>query len=134
MEGFADRNLDWMPEVVVVGNICRRDHVEVLAAQQRGIRLTSFPAIVEELLFPTSCHLSSAVRTERLPLRRWPLPDATQRRARKFSYMIGGVPLNMGHNAAVGKGPHIVLEGDEYDCALVQKQATPFTTGPKSPS
>jgi UDP-N-acetylmuramate: L-alanyl-gamma-D-glutamyl-meso-diaminopimelate ligase len=122
VEGFADRNLDWMPEVVVVGNICRRDHVEVLAAQQRGIRLTSFPAIVEELLLPDKLPLvvcGTHGKTTTSSLAAWTLLNA----GREPSYMIGGVPLNMGHNAAVGKGPHIVLEGDEYDCAFFDKKS-----------
>ena len=32
MDGFRAENLDWGPERVVVGNACRKDHVEVLAA------------------------------------------------------------------------------------------------------
>src|SRR5262245_11254082 len=48
-EGFGPANLDWGPERVVVGNVCRRDHVEVLAAQQRRIPLTSFPALLSDL-------------------------------------------------------------------------------------
>ena len=49
MTGFRPENLDWGPERVVVGNVCRRDHVEVLAAQGRGIPLVSFPALLSEL-------------------------------------------------------------------------------------
>ena len=48
-EGFHPENLDWGPECVVVGNVCRKDHVEVLAAQARGVRLTSFPAIHDSI-------------------------------------------------------------------------------------
>lgn len=122
MEGFADKNLDWQPDVVVVGNICRRDHVEVLAAQARGIRLTSFPAIIEELLLPGKLPLvvcGTHGKTTTTSLAAWTLLNA----GRDPSYMIGGVPLNMGHNAAVGSGPHIVLEGDEYDCAFFDKKS-----------
>ncbi len=122
MEGFGDRNLEWQPDVVVVGNICRRDHVEVLAAQQRGIRLTSFPAIVEELLLPGKTPLvvcGTHGKTTTSSLASWTLLNA----GRDPSYMIGGVPLNMGHNAAIGKGPHFVLEGDEYDCAFFDKKS-----------
>jgi UDP-N-acetylmuramate: L-alanyl-gamma-D-glutamyl-meso-diaminopimelate ligase len=43
MTGYAADNLAWAPDRVVVGNVCRRDHVEVLAAQERGIPLVSFP-------------------------------------------------------------------------------------------
>src|SRR5262249_62327292 len=48
-EGFRAENLDWGPDKVVVGNVNRRDHVEVVAAQERGLELTSFPAVLEEL-------------------------------------------------------------------------------------
>src|SRR6185295_7157206 len=49
MDGFGAANLAWGPEKVVVGNACRKDQVEVLAAQQAGLPLTSFPAVLEEL-------------------------------------------------------------------------------------
>src|SRR5262245_66167818 len=57
MDGFAAANLEWGPDQVVVGNACRKDHVEVLAAQQAGLPLTSFPAALEELFL-----------TDRVPL------------------------------------------------------------------
>jgi UDP-N-acetylmuramate: L-alanyl-gamma-D-glutamyl-meso-diaminopimelate ligase len=37
------------PDAVVVGNVCRKDHVEVLAAQERGIPLESFPSLFSKL-------------------------------------------------------------------------------------
>src|SRR5262249_14751036 len=46
--GFRPENLDWKPDQVVVGNVCRKDHVEVVAAGERGLPLTSFPAVLEE--------------------------------------------------------------------------------------
>jgi UDP-N-acetylmuramate: L-alanyl-gamma-D-glutamyl-meso-diaminopimelate ligase len=36
--------------------------------------------------------------------------------------MVGGVPINMGHGAALGSGP-FVLEGDEYDTAFFDKKS-----------
>src|SRR6185503_20764178 len=40
MMPYAPENLDWGPELVVVGNVHGKDHVEVKAAQDRGIKLT----------------------------------------------------------------------------------------------
>ena len=34
--GFRAENLDWGPDKVVVGNACRRDHVEVEHALRQG--------------------------------------------------------------------------------------------------
>src|SRR4030095_16742802 len=48
-DGFRAENLDWQPDVVVVGNVNTKDHVEVRGATERGLKLTSFPALLEEL-------------------------------------------------------------------------------------
>src|SRR5690242_11929422 len=52
-DGFRAENLDWGPDAVVVGNVCRKDHVEVLAASARNLKLTSFPAVLEEQFLTT---------------------------------------------------------------------------------
>lgn len=121
-EGFAGKNLDWGPELVVVGNVCRRDHVEVLAAQERGARLTSFPGVLEELLLPGKrCLVVAGThgKTTTSALASWTLVAAK----RDPSYLIGGVPLNMSYGAALGRGPDFVLEGDEYDTAFFDKKS-----------
>ena len=43
---FNPDNLNWKPELVVVGNVCRKDHKEVLAAKEKKIKLTSFPRLL----------------------------------------------------------------------------------------
>ena len=50
MTPYAPDNLAWGPELVVVGNVHGKDHVEVKAAQARAIPLTSFPAVLGERL------------------------------------------------------------------------------------
>src|SRR5882672_9004463 len=50
MQPYGEANLAWQPEVVVVGNVHGKDHVEVKAAQARGIPLTSFPAVLGDRL------------------------------------------------------------------------------------
>ena len=120
-EGFGAENLDWAPEVVVVGNVCRRDHVEVVAAQAAGRRLASFPSIVEELLLPGRTTLvvtGTHGKTTTTSLSAWVLKHA----GRDPAFMVGGIPVNMGHGAALGKGP-FVLEGDEYDTAFFDKKS-----------
>ncbi len=121
MEGFGRKNLDWEPDVVVVGNVCRRDHVEVLAATERGLRLQSFPGILEELLLGDNNLVVTGThgKTTTTALLAWVLKQA----GRDPSYMIGGVPLNRElDSAALGKGP-FVLEGDEYDTAFFDKKS-----------
>jgi UDP-N-acetylmuramate: L-alanyl-gamma-D-glutamyl-meso-diaminopimelate ligase len=120
-EGFRPENLDWGPDVVVVGNVCRKDHPEVLAAQARGVRLASFPGILEELVLCGRTNLVVAGthgKTTTTALAAWVLLQAGW----DPSFLIGGVPLNMeeGRSYALGKGP-FVIEGDEYDTAFFDK-------------
>ena len=43
VEGWNARNLDTNPDLVVVGNVCRRDNPEAQEANTRGLRMVSMP-------------------------------------------------------------------------------------------
>ncbi|MBI4508462.1 MAG: GNAT family N-acetyltransferase [Deltaproteobacteria bacterium] len=119
-DGFRPENLDWGPERVVVGNVCRKDHVEVLEAQRRGLPLVSFPALLSEL-FLSSKHsvvvAGTHGKTTTSSLIAHVLADAGM----DPSFLIGGVPFNFGKGWRYGEGSHFVVEGDEYDSAFFDK-------------
>ncbi len=122
MEGFAAANLDWGPDRVVVGNVCRRDHVEVLAAQERGIPLVSFPALLSELFLETRRSVVIAGthgKTTTSSLLSFVLTEA----GRDPSFLIGGVPINFHQSWRLGAGREFVVEGDEYDTAFFDKKS-----------
>jgi UDP-N-acetylmuramate: L-alanyl-gamma-D-glutamyl-meso-diaminopimelate ligase len=122
MEGFSASNLDWKPDRVVVGNVCRKDHVEVLAAQQRGIPLNSFPALLAELFLETRRSLVVAGthgKTTCSSLLAHVLTSA----GRDPSFLIGGVPVNFRQSWRLGAGNDFVVEGDEYDTAFFDKKS-----------
>ena len=119
-DGYRAGNLDWMPERVVVGNVCRRDQVEVLAATERKIALTSFPALLSELFLEAHASLVIAGthgKTTTSSLMAHLLTEA----GRDPSFLIGGVPLNFRRSWRLGQGPDFVVEGDEYDTAFFDK-------------
>jgi UDP-N-acetylmuramate: L-alanyl-gamma-D-glutamyl-meso-diaminopimelate ligase len=120
-EGFAAENLDWGPEEVVVGNVNRKDHVEVVAAQARGIKLASMPSALGEHFLAGDRHnvvvAGTHGKTTTTSLLAWVLHDA----GRDPSFLVGGVPANLGQGYRVGGGPHFVIEGDEYDSAFFDK-------------
>jgi UDP-N-acetylmuramate: L-alanyl-gamma-D-glutamyl-meso-diaminopimelate ligase len=121
-EGFAAENLDWQPDRVVVGNVCSKDHVEVLAAQARGIPLTSFPAVLEELFLPGKHSVvvsGTHGKTTTTAILAHTLVDA----GKDPSAFVGGVPLAWNRGYRLGQGEHFVLEGDEYDTAFFDKGA-----------
>ncbi len=129
MTGFRGENLDWGPDCVVVGNVCSRDHVEVVAANERGLPLESFPSLLAKLLLPGRRSLVVAGthgKTTTSALLTWLLVVAGQRP----SALIGGVSQNLGRGAVYGAGEAIVLEGDEYDTAFFDKGSKFFHYAP----
>lgn len=119
MMPYAPQNLDWAPEVVVVGNVHTKDHVEVVAAQSRGIPLTSFPAAISEYLLPGKTSIVVAGthgKTTTTSL----LEHILEQAGRDPSLLVGGVPIGLGQGWRAGKGP-FVIEGDEYDTAFFDK-------------
>jgi UDP-N-acetylmuramate: L-alanyl-gamma-D-glutamyl-meso-diaminopimelate ligase len=120
MTGFRAENLDWGPDQVVVGNVCRKDHVEAVAAQARGLVLTSFPAVIEEQFLRT--HQAVVVagthgKTTCTSLLSWLLFCGGQ----DPSFLVGGVPVNFERGYRLGAGAPFVVEGDEYDTAFFDK-------------
>lgn len=121
-EGFDGANLAWGPECVVVGNVCRSDHPEVVAAQAAGLRLESFPSMLAAALLPDRDPLvvtGTHGKTTTTSLLAWILSFA----GLDPSFLIGGVPQNLPSGARLGSGRPMVLEGDEYDTAFFDKRS-----------
>jgi UDP-N-acetylmuramate: L-alanyl-gamma-D-glutamyl-meso-diaminopimelate ligase len=103
-----------------VGNVCRKDHVEVLAAAERQLALFSFPSLLSDLFLQTKYSVVVAGthgKTTTSSILAHVLNDA----GRDPSFLIGGVPLNFRQSWRLGQGPEFVVEGDEYDTAFFDK-------------
>jgi len=122
MLGFDAANLEWNPDCVVVGNVCPKDHVEVVAAQAKGLPLESFPSMLAKTLLADRDSLVVAGthgKTTTTSIVAWLLRTA----GRDPSFLVGGVPLNFGQSAHLGQGRALVVEGDEYDTAFFDKRS-----------
>lgn len=121
-EGFSAENLDWGPDVVVVGNRFGKDHLEVAAAEAKNLPLSSLPATLGEqfLADRTSVVVAGTHgKTTTSSLLTHILLGA----GRDPGCFIGGVPVGMGQGYRLGTGPEMVVEGDEYDSAFFDKGA-----------
>jgi len=129
--GFGPQNLDWMPERVVVGNVCRKDHVEVLAANERGLALVSFPQLLDESFLSTR-HSVVVAGTHGKTTTSSLMAHVLTSAGLSPSFLIGGVPLDFGRSWGLGTGPHFVVEGDEYDTAFFDKGSKFFHYRPRT--
>ncbi len=127
MSPYAAENLDPAPDLVVVGNVVRKDNVEAVAMRERHLRHASFPATLGELFLSKRRSVVVAGthgKTTTASVLAWTLLSAN----RDPGWLFGGVPAGTGHAMAesfrVGMpGPQssFVVEGDEYDTAYFDK-------------
>jgi len=113
-------NLAWQPDLVVVGNVHGKDHVEVKAAEARGLTLTSFPAVIGDRLLAGKhaivvCGTHGKTTTTSL------IAHILTEAGHDPSLFVGGVPVTLGRGYRIGNGGEFVLEGDEYDTAFFDK-------------
>ncbi len=120
MHPYDAANLDWAPDLVVVGNVIRRDNCEAEAMRERGIPFMSFPEALREHYLSGRVPLvvtGTHGKTTTSSLIAWLL----QAQGFDPGFLIGGVPLDFGTNFRAGKGRYFVVEGDEYDTAYFDK-------------
>ncbi|MBA3539712.1 MAG: GNAT family N-acetyltransferase [Deltaproteobacteria bacterium] len=120
MMPYDAANLAWHPDLVVVGNVHGKDHVEVAAAREQGLTLTSFPAVLGEHLIGDKhaivvCGTHGKTTTTSL------LAHVLSEAGRDPTLFVGGIPVALGQGYTLGKGEDFVLEGDEYDTAFFDK-------------
>jgi len=125
-EGYTAENLDWDPDVVLLGNVLSRGNAEVEAALSRRMRYMSLPEWMKE-------HVLRARRSVAI-CGTHGKTTTTAVTAHVLStcglapgYLIGGQPLDFEHSAHLGAvGSPFIIEGDEYDTAFFDKRAKFF--------
>jgi UDP-N-acetylmuramate: L-alanyl-gamma-D-glutamyl-meso-diaminopimelate ligase len=108
-------------DVVVIGNALSRGNPEVEAVLDRKQRAVSMPALLadEFLRGRTSLVIAGTHgKTTTTSLTAFLLDRA----GASPSFLVGGVPVDLGRSYRLGSGPHFVVEGDEYDCAFFDKR------------
>jgi UDP-N-acetylmuramate: L-alanyl-gamma-D-glutamyl-meso-diaminopimelate ligase len=95
LRGFDAAHVADRPELVVVGNVCRRDNVEARAAIDGGLRVTTMPhALVELVMRPNDASplvvAGTHGKTTTSAMAAW-LLDAAGKRP---GFFVGGLPKN----------------------------------------
>ena len=122
-ELYRAENLPNDPElVVVVGNAIKRGNPEVEAVLSRKLYYLSLPEVLKENFLRGRHNLvvtGTHGKTTTTALLTWMLTVGEM----APSYMIGGIPRNLGQGALFNDSKHFVIEGDEYDTAFFDKRS-----------
>jgi UDP-N-acetylmuramate: L-alanyl-gamma-D-glutamyl-meso-diaminopimelate ligase len=120
-EGWNAAHIADDVDLVVVGNACGPTHVEVVAAQGRGLALMSMPEILGEYYIGDEKTSLVVAGTHGKTTTTGLLSHVLSVIDENPTYLIGGVMQSMndsGTSHHVGKGKYVALEGDEYDTAF----------------
>ncbi len=132
--GFDAAHLRPKPDLVVIGNVCKRDNPEARAAIDGGLPYTHVAGALQRFVLEASSPLVVAGthgKTTTTALAAWLLEQSG------FSpgFLIGGLPKNFEKSfrphgprrltagARTDRRPPFVIEGDEYDTAFFEKTA-----------
>jgi UDP-N-acetylmuramate: L-alanyl-gamma-D-glutamyl-meso-diaminopimelate ligase len=122
MAGYTEVNLSQHPDLVVVGNAISRGNPEAEAVLERKLRYCSLPELLKEFfirgrrsLVVTGTH----GKTTTASLLTWVLESA----GLNPSFLIGGIPRNLGQGARFTDSEWFVIEGDEYDTSFFDKRS-----------
>lgn len=123
---YAAANLDWGPDIVVIGNVLSRGNPEVEAALERRLHYMSLPEWLREFVLRQRrsvavCGTHGKTTTTAL------MAYLLDRAGFAPGFLVGGQPLDFPHSARLGaRNAPFIIEGDEYDTAFFDKRAKFF--------
>jgi len=120
--GYRAENIPAKTDVVVIGNAMKRGNPEVEAVLNRKLFYLSLPEVLKNHFLRGRHNLvvtGTHGKTTTTALLAWIMTSAGHRP----SYMIGGIPRNLGQGAQFNDSKFFVIEGDEYDTAFFDKRS-----------
>jgi UDP-N-acetylmuramate: L-alanyl-gamma-D-glutamyl-meso-diaminopimelate ligase len=121
IEGYQPSTTEEIsPELVVIGNVTRRDNPEVKAWLQKGVKFVSFPEAVRTFLIQDKTSVVCAGTHGKTTTTSW-VSFLLKELGKDPSYLIGGVPRDLESGCVLTKSDLFVVEGDEYDSAFFDK-------------
>ena len=119
---YAEANLAHQPDLVVIGNAISRGNVEAEAVLERRLRYCSLPELLKEFFIRGKRSLvvsGTHGKTTTTSLLTWVFEHS----GLNPSYLIGGIPRNLGQGARFTDSEWFIIEGDEYDTAFFDKRS-----------
>jgi UDP-N-acetylmuramate: L-alanyl-gamma-D-glutamyl-meso-diaminopimelate ligase len=121
-EGYSAENIPAGADAIVIGNTIKRGNPEAEEVLNRKLYYLSLPEALKEFFLRGRHNLvvtGTHGKTTTTSLLAWIL----QCGGLEPSYMIGGIPKNLGQGCVIRDSKHFVIEGDEYDTAFFDKRS-----------
>ena len=122
MTGYSEQNLAHRPDLVVIGNAISRGNPEAEYILDHKLRYCSLPELLKEFFIRGKrCLVVSGThgKTTTTSLLTW----VFEHNGLKPSFLIGGIPENLGTGARFTESEWFIIEGDEYDTAFFDKRS-----------
>jgi UDP-N-acetylmuramate: L-alanyl-gamma-D-glutamyl-meso-diaminopimelate ligase len=120
--GFAEQNLASRPDLVVIGNAVSRGNPEAEYVLDHKLRYCSLPELLKEYFIRGKRSLvvsGTHGKTTTSSLLTW----VFEHNGLNPSFLIGGIPNNLGQGARFTESEWFIIEGDEYDTAFFDKRS-----------
>jgi UDP-N-acetylmuramate: L-alanyl-gamma-D-glutamyl-meso-diaminopimelate ligase len=120
--GYTDTHLAHQPDLVVIGNAISRGNPEAEAVLAQKLRYCSLPELLKDFFIRGKrCVVVAGThgKTTTTSLLTWVFEHA----GLNPSYLIGGIPTNLGQGARFTDSEWFIIEGDEYDTAFFDKRS-----------
>jgi UDP-N-acetylmuramate: L-alanyl-gamma-D-glutamyl-meso-diaminopimelate ligase len=121
-QGYRPENIPADAEIIVIGNAIVRGNPEVEAVLNRKLYYASLPEVLKQFFLRGRHNLvvtGTHGKTTTTALLAWIMTAAKL----DPSYVIGGIPKNLGQGARFNDSKYFVIEGDEYDSAFFDKRS-----------
>ncbi|MCX2861263.1 UDP-N-acetylmuramate:L-alanyl-gamma-D-glutamyl-meso-diaminopimelate ligase [Paucibacter sp. PLA-PC-4] len=126
IQGFGADQLTLKPDLFVIGNVVTRSSEGRFALMEAildaGLPYTSGPQWLAEHVLQGR-HVLAVAGTHGKTTTTAMLAWILEQTGLEPGFLVGGVPLNFGVSARLGKGKPFVIEADEYDTAFFDKRS-----------
>src|ERR1041385_7383510 len=120
--GYSEQNLAHKPDLIVIGNAISRGNPEAEYVLDHKLRFCSLPELLKSFFIQGKRSLvvsGTHGKTTTTSLLTW----VFEHNGLNPSYLIGGIPNNLGQGPRFTESPWFIIEGDEYDTAFFDKRS-----------
>src|SRR5438552_10730845 len=119
---FSEQNLGDRPDLAIIGNAISRGNPEVEYILDHKLRYCSLPELLKEFFIRGKRSIvvsGTHGKTTTTSLLAW----LFEHNGFSPSFLIGGIPNNLGQGARFTDSEWFLIEGDEYDSAFFDKRS-----------